>query len=204
MKSTWRPCLAVLAVLVASSPAPGQADGGAVLFSDVRIFNGVDAELTRGHVLVRGRTISRITREPIPAPPGAAVIDGGGRILSPGFIDIHAHLTLQMPRDRLTDHPWVTGALAGEAARFYLYSGFTTVRDAGGTHPSFARAIDDGLLVGPRIFPSGATVSQTRNALFVVAHSHAPQLPRRDAQRDRCLLPGHPPAGSHVDDFLPG
>jgi imidazolonepropionase-like amidohydrolase len=40
-------------------------------------------------------------------------------------------------------------------------SGFTTVRDAGGTHPAIARAVDSGLLVGPRIFPSGAIVTQT-------------------------------------------
>ena len=43
----------------------------------------------------------------------------------------------------------------------YLMSGFTTVRDAGGTHPDLARAVEAGVIVGPRIFPSGAVISQT-------------------------------------------
>ena len=74
-------------------------------------------------------------------------------------------------------HPWVVGALAGEAAQHYLRSGFTTVRDAGGTHPDLARAIDDGLLVGPRIFPSGAIISQTAgHGDFRLPHDRHPVL----------------------------
>ena len=35
------------------------------------------------------------------------------------------------------------------------------MRDAGGTHPHLARAINEGLVYGPRVFPSGAVLSQT-------------------------------------------
>ena len=42
-----------------------------------------------------------------------------------------------------------------------LDSGFTAVRDAGGTHPHFSRAIDAGDIPGPRVFASGAYISQT-------------------------------------------
>lgn len=137
------------------------AQESAVLFTNVRIFDGKSAELQKGNVLVQGETIARISADRIPAPAGATVIDGEGRILSPGFIDIHAHLTMGMPKDQPNAHPWVVGAVTNNAARSYLMSGFTTVRDAGGTDPSLARAIDSGLLVGPRIYPSGAIVSQT-------------------------------------------
>ena len=43
----------------------------------------------------------------------------------------------------------------------YLNSGFTTIRDAGGTHPDMAKALQNGTLYGPRLFPSGAILSQT-------------------------------------------
>lgn len=131
-----------------------------VLIKNVRIFNGVDAELSAGHVLVEGELIAKISSSPIKPPAGATVIDGKNRILTPGFIDLHAHLTFQTA---MNDdwHPWVIGAIAGQAAESYLQSGFTTIRDAGGTHPDIARAIADGTLPGPRLFPSGAVITQT-------------------------------------------
>lgn len=63
---------------------------------------------------------------------------------SPGFIDLHAHLTSAVPRDLAYADPMVRGAAAADAARFYLDHGFTTVRDAGGTPPDLARAIESG------------------------------------------------------------
>ena len=63
------------------------------LIENVRIFNGVDANLTPGHVLVNDGIIARISQDPIDAPDGATIIDGGNRVLSPGFIDQHVHLT---------------------------------------------------------------------------------------------------------------
>ena len=139
----------------------GIAENEVVLFRNVRIFDGVNDDLRKGNVLVEGDTIARISSSDIAPPASALVIEGNDRILTPGFIDLHAHLTISVPKNQLDAHPWVIGAVAGDAARTYLMSGFTTIRDAGGTHPSFARAVDSGLLVGPRIFPSGAFVTQT-------------------------------------------
>ncbi len=155
-----RIALVALSTLILCATYAG-ADGHPVLIENVRIFDGVSAELQSGSVLVQDGKIAGVSSGAIDAPEGAEVVDGGGRILSPGFIDIHAHLTFQVPRDLFLAHPWVAGAVAGDAAEAYLMYGFTTIRDAGGTHPDFARAIDSGLLVGPRVFPSGAVVSQT-------------------------------------------
>jgi imidazolonepropionase-like amidohydrolase len=47
------------------------------------------------------------------------------------------------------------------AAQSLLMRGFTTVRDTGGPVFGLKRAIDEGLVAGPRIFPSGAFISQT-------------------------------------------
>ena len=151
-----------LAIGALFPPVSRAAEDSAVLFRNVRIFDGVDAELTAGDVLVVGNKITKVAPGGgIEPPTGAVVIDGRKRILSPGFIDIHAHLTISLPANRLSDHPWVVGAMTGVAARSYLDQGFTTVRDAGGTHPDIARAVDEGLFPGPRIYPSGAMLTQT-------------------------------------------
>lgn len=131
------------------------------LIENVRIFDGANPNLRPGHVLVENGLISRVSRSPIQAPGDAVVIDGGNRVLSPGFIDLHSHLMLNAPTGYRGAHASAVGAMANNVARFYLDSGFTTVRDAGGTHPDLARAIDEGLIYGPRVFPSGAVLSQT-------------------------------------------
>ncbi|MCB1053761.1 MAG: amidohydrolase family protein [Acidobacteria bacterium] len=133
----------------------------ATLFRNVRIFDGVEPDSPNGYVLVLGHKITKISTKPFDAPENCRILEGNGRILAPGFIDLHSHLCMQMPKDRMDVNPTVTGALAAQAARFYLESGFTTVRDAGGTSPDFAHAIDAGLIFGPRVFASGSMISQT-------------------------------------------
>jgi len=137
------------------------AQAESYLIENVRIFNGVDAELNAGHVLVEDGVIVTVSEEPISAPDGAAVFDGGNRVLSPGFIDLHVHLTSHVPSKLGDAHATAVGAIANDVARHFLDSGFTTIRDAGGTHPDLARAIEQGIVYGPRVFPSGAVLSQT-------------------------------------------
>lgn len=132
-----------------------------VLIEDIRIFNGVDAELTAGNVLVVDGLIATISSDEIEGPDGATVIAGNNRILTPGFIDLHVHLGMHSPPGRDNEHATVVGARSVAAAKFFLDHGFTTIRDAGGTHPDLARAFNSGELYGPRVFPSGAIVSQT-------------------------------------------
>ena len=131
------------------------------LIENVRIFNGVDARLLPGHVLVEDGIISKVSGNPIEAPEGTIILDGDNRVLTPGFIDLHVHLNAHVPSGQDDAHATVVGAVAADVARHFLDSGFTTIRDAGGTHPHFARAIEMGTIYGPRVFPSGATLSQT-------------------------------------------
>ena len=131
------------------------------LIENVRIFNGVDARLLPGHVLVEDGIISTVSGDPIDAPAGTIILDGDNRVLTPGFIDLHVHLNSHVPSGQDDAHATVVGAVAANVARHFLDSGFTTIRDAGGTHPHFARAIELGTIYGPRVFPSGAVLSQT-------------------------------------------
>jgi len=152
-----RHALLTLCLCFASVAAYAQS----VLINDVRIFDGVDAQLTSGNVLVVDGVIDTISNDAIPAPEGATVIAGNNRILTPGFIDLHVHLGMHTPRSASGEHATAVGARSVAAARFFLDHGFTTIRDAGGTHPDLARAFNNGELYGPRVFPSGAIVSQT-------------------------------------------
>lgn len=146
-------------ILLSLCSFAAQADS--VLIQNVRIFNGVEPTLANGSVLVVDGLIRTISSDAITAPAGAKIIDGENRILTPGFIDLHVHLTFQMPAETMREHATVAGARAVAMAKFYLDNGFTTIRDAGGTHPDLARAFNAGQLYGPRVYPSGAIVSQT-------------------------------------------
>jgi imidazolonepropionase-like amidohydrolase len=152
-----RRLLASFALCLAAFAAQAET----VLIENVRIFDGVDAKLRHGNVLVRDGLIETVSDKPIEAPADATVIAGNNRILTPGFIDLHVHLTLQMPAENMREHGTASGARAVAMGKFYLDHGFTTIRDAGGTHPDLANAFNSGQLYGPRVFPSGAVVSQT-------------------------------------------
>jgi len=158
----------LIALLAVSSPNSGfaQSPEGTVLFQNVRVFDGKSNELSSPtNVLVRGNKIEKITAENIPTDRSAdtTIVNGDGRILMPGLIDMHWHAMLVRPSplELLANDIGYTTLLAGAEATDTLMRGFTTIRDLGG--PSFAlkRAIDDGLLPGPRIYPSGAVITVT-------------------------------------------
>lgn len=90
-------------------------------------------------------------------------IDATNLVLMPGLIDAHYHIMMMnIPEQTaLTADAGYVHQIAGKAARETLMRGFTTVRDVGGPSFGLKRAIDEGIIVGPRIFPSGAFISQT-------------------------------------------
>lgn len=143
-----------------SEPLP--APSGAILFENVRIFDGKASTLSAAsNVLVKGNVIERISTAAI-EPAGAEVIAGGGRVLMPGLIDAHWHAMLiaSTPAEAMGDVGFANLA-AGDEATHTLMRGFTTVRDVGGPVFGLKRAIDNGIVVGPRIYPSGAMITVT-------------------------------------------
>ena len=150
---------------VPGTPPPVAPTSGATLFRDVRVFDGTSPTLSpASDVLVIGNLIERISAEPIEVEAGqVAVIDGGGRVLMPGLIDAHWHAFMAAtPQPVLmTADPSYLTLLAAQQAEATLMRGFTTVRDLGGPVFGLKRAIDEGVIVGPRIYPSGAMISQT-------------------------------------------
>ncbi len=137
----------------------------AVMFENVRIFNGTSDRLSEpSNVLVVGNVIQSISKEPIVTSAGLEPmrIQGAGRTLMPGLIDAHTHImfeTLTQETMLVSDLAFIAVA-AVKGANDMLMRGFTSIRDFG---PAFGlkRGIDMGLVPGPRIWPSGAMISQT-------------------------------------------
>jgi imidazolonepropionase-like amidohydrolase len=147
-----------------TTATPAASTGPVTLFQNVRIFDGKgDTVSGPMNVLVRGNVVERITAASIAPQASDTVIDGGGRTLMPGLIDMHWHTMMVRPTPAalLVGDVGHLNLMAGAEASATLLRGFTTVRDVGGPAFGLKRAIDEGTIAGPRIFPSGAIISVT-------------------------------------------
>jgi imidazolonepropionase-like amidohydrolase len=162
-----RICLLACAALVGlASPVTAQpAAPSETIFRNVRVLDVVKGELGPAtDVVIRGNTIAAIGPS-AKAAAGVRVIEGKGRTLMPGLIDAHVHigfgsLLLTQLYDPKTT-PETLGAAMTKSAGQMLLRGFTAVRDMGGPIFPLKRAIDTRKTPGPRVWPSGAMISQT-------------------------------------------
>ncbi|MEX2275894.1 MAG: amidohydrolase family protein [Actinomycetota bacterium] len=141
----------------------------AIFFDGVSLFDGRTLKTKQG-VLVAGGRIEWVgprTRAPKLAA-AAHEEPGAGRTLTPGLIDCHVHLTFDGSADFAGEAAELTPALAAikavnNAAR-HLRHGVTTVRDLGGPYnivPDLAKAIQAGLVPGPRTLAAGHALTIT-------------------------------------------
>jgi imidazolonepropionase-like amidohydrolase len=155
--------LIILALLI-HSISQGQPIQSKILITNVQVFNGIDNKLVKTNVLIEGSIISKIdTFFSNVTSNDITIIDGTGKYLMPGLIDAHVHLILEnLPAPAIhTADIGFMNLLASYYAEKQLMRGFTSVRDMGGNVFSLAKSIDMGLVKGPRVFPSGAAISQT-------------------------------------------
>ncbi|WP_163808567.1 amidohydrolase family protein [Pseudodesulfovibrio sp. JC047] len=133
-----------------------------LLIKNVNIFDGTHDQLKKGmSVLIKGNTIVEISTN-FTVPHNTKIIDGGGRTLTPGFIDIHTHLQFNVgPHEFMAAPADYHGALALWEANNTLMRGFTTMRDVGGSVWGVKRAIDEGYFPGPRLYSSGSVIGMT-------------------------------------------
>ena len=82
----------VIGAAIVAAPAAAQDATSRVLFTNVRVFNGLDDRLLDAEVLVEDNMIVEVGQ--IDAAANARLIDGGGRTLLPGLIDSHVHLNI--------------------------------------------------------------------------------------------------------------
>ena len=134
-----------------------------IVFRNCAIVDHTAPEAREGHhVLVENDRIREVSDTAIEVH-GAWEVDVGGRTLMPGLIDAHAHVILgSYDLRQLEDvSPTLMTARAAQVMRGMLDRGFTSIRDAGGADWGLAKAVEDGLLAGPRLFISGRALSQT-------------------------------------------
>jgi imidazolonepropionase-like amidohydrolase len=158
---------AVMAMFAGFGLAPrevrAQTPGRPTLLTNLSFFDGETLAMQTGRdILVEGGRIAAILPEGT-GPGEADVIDCGGRAVTPGLIDCHWHATLVSVSQvaALTQDIAFVHLVSGQEAGATLMRGFTTVRDTGGPAFGLKIAIDRGVVTGPRIFPSGAMISQT-------------------------------------------
>jgi imidazolonepropionase-like amidohydrolase len=140
----------------ATKEAPTQ-----ILITNVDVWDGTSDSLKlKTDVLIEGNKIKKVAKG-IKAD-GANVIDGKGYTVTPGLIDMHQHLTLN--GGTAAGNNWdayVQGAHASRAAEYLLRSGFTTIRDIAGQTLGLKKAINAGILPGPRMYVSGPALGPT-------------------------------------------
>lgn len=148
---------------LAPRDARAQAPGRPLLLTNLRLFDGEQLSMREGvEILVDAGRIAGLPARGA-GPQDAEVIDCGGRSVIPGLIDAHWHATLAGVSQiaAMTQDIGLVHLLAGREAGATLMRGFTTVRDVGGPAFGLKAAVDRGVVSGPRIFPSGAMISQT-------------------------------------------
>jgi imidazolonepropionase-like amidohydrolase len=161
--------LTLVCILVA-----GYADAAGTLLRPERVWTADDGTVHAGWVvLVEGERIVAVgAPESVHAPSDSKVIDLPGMTLLPGLIDLHSHVFLhpynETPwNDQVLREPLPYRTLeAGQHAKATLMAGFTTLRDlgtegAGNADVSLKRAIDEGMIPGPRLFVATRAIVAT-------------------------------------------
>src|SRR5881392_345970 len=154
--------------------------------------------LTEGERIAAAGPASAVQR-----PALAQVIDLPGATLLPGLMDVHSHLFLHPYNETLWDDQVLKEAVpyrtlrAGQQARATLLAGFTTLRDLGTEGADFAdvslkRAIEDGLIEGPRLFVV------TRAIVATGSYGPAP----RSLRPDVCCTPQGAEEASGVPEVI--
>ena len=137
--------------------------------ANVTLFDGRTVRSKQG-VLIDGDRIAWVgahSRAPRRVR-GTTGVDGAGRTLSPGLIDCHVHLAWEGLADFAGEVTRMTPALAAVTAtvnaRKHLAAGVTTVRDLGGPDGAcidVGRAIESGVISGPRVLAAGRALTVT-------------------------------------------
>ena len=148
-----------LVTLLSVASAEGEID---FVIEEVDVFDGRSEQLLQNvSVAVAGNRIAEVGQR-IAIPEGTQRINGAGRVLMPGLIDGHSHLSVIAPIPDLQQMTWdEIGTRMAVRAEETLMRGFTSVRDLGGPVAGLKKAIDAGVVAGPRIYPSGAFITQT-------------------------------------------
>jgi len=177
--------LLAAAALLALAAAPADA---AWTIEHVTVIDGTGAaarpDMT---VVVDGERIARVVPTAIAGPAAGKVIDGRGKYLIPGMMDVHIHLAGWKGK-KPDGTPIVDHAVAEAALASYIYDGFTTVVDVGNQPENslYERGLERaGKIQSPRIFATGNLIT------YPGSHGDAMAIRISDFEKDKALLDKH-------------
>ena len=156
-----------------------------------RLIDGSGAAPVDGAtVVIEGNRIAAVTtRNEGGFPADAEIIDCAGMTILPGLIDCHDHMAnhkYDLAHRWRLDEPQSTRHLRTAAVlKQTLAAGYTTIRDAAGLDAGFKRAIEEGLIEGPRLVLSLSIISPIGGIGDAVSPSGL-------ALDDCCCIPGDP------------
>lgn len=132
-----------------------------------RLIDGIGDVQKEKTIIVEGQKITSVENGYVAAKSGDEVVNLKNATVLPGLIDMHVHLEGETSKDGYLDEFQLNKAdIAFESSKHAsvtLMAGFTTVRDVGGTgvNISLRNAVNEGLVVGPRIYTSGKSLAIT-------------------------------------------
>ena len=143
-------------------PSPGLGQSSVAIVGATIIDGNGGPPLEGGTIVLTGNRISAVGPSgQVEVPDDAHIIDGGGRFVTPGFIDSNVHLSLYGAGETIVRYESRNADLTLEAAQLQLKHGFTTVRDSYGSLLPLMEvrdAIARGEVVGPRMLVAGNIV----------------------------------------------
>ncbi len=179
-----RALLAACAATLCAAPLAARAEAWAI--EHVTLIDGTghapQADMT---VIVDGDRIVGVTPSALAKAPKGHVIDGRGKYLMPGLMDVHIHLHGGAgPQPDLAS----TRAAATQALASFLYSGVTTVYDAGNQADVILPLRADeraGRIMSPRIFATGNLIT------YPGSHGSGMAVTIQDFEKDKDKLDKH-------------
>ena len=133
------------------------------VFRNAQLFDSQNGTLQSGAtIVIQDGLIDAVTFGELTVGD-AVVFDLAGRVVLPGLIDAHVHVTATMPdffKLSLQPQSLIT-AQSKDILEGMLARGYTTVRDAGGADSGLVKAVELGHFAGPRLFIAGQALTQT-------------------------------------------
>ncbi|WNJ18310.1 amidohydrolase family protein [Pontibacter sp. G13] len=135
-----------------------------ILITQVQVWDAKGKDLVKSDILIKNNLIEAFGKN-LKAPEGATIINGKNGTVTPGLIDMHTHIMLNGPKAFYTGQgdygPFAIGAWAYQDMNLLLDQGFTSIRDIAGNSLGMAKAVQNDLMRGPRIWSSGPAFSST-------------------------------------------
>lgn len=141
----------------------------ALLIRNAQIWDADAGQLYPGAVEIQGNRIARVHRSDVPAGSDRSdVIDAGGTTLMPGMVEGHCHPSftgVAFPPELGRITPERHTLLTAANVKLLLEHGFTSIFEAASAKPligvTIRDAIDEGLIVGPRMRAGSPEVTTT-------------------------------------------